>query len=168
MITWYMECGSLKSMVLKWECYLIPISSEPSISDITTSKFRIFSKNLTIFMNIYIICCCERLGEHYWALLKHDYSISTEFSYQIPPNQGFLDHYFELRELQGIMQHFSYKFHSLRFLLNKTSNIYHSYQILISDPPDQGFQGHYFKLKELQDTMQHFSYKFRSFRFQSN
>ena len=60
-------------------------------------------------MNVYIICCGEKLGEHHWALLKHDYSISTEFSYQIPPNQGFPDHYFELRELQGIMQNFSYK-----------------------------------------------------------
>ena len=84
-------------------------------------------------MNIYIFCCCERLGEHFWALLKHDYSISTEFSYQIPLNQGFPDHHFELRELQGIMQNLSYKFHSLCFLLNRTSNIYHSNQILISD-----------------------------------
>ena len=84
-------------------------------------------------MNKYICCCCERLVEHYWALLKYDYSISTEFSYQIPLNQGFPDHYFELRELQGIMQNFSYKFHSIRFLLNETSNIYHSYQIFISD-----------------------------------
>ena len=31
------------------------------------------------------------------------------------------------------MQNFSYKFHSFRFLLNETSNIYHSYQIIISD-----------------------------------
>ena len=52
------------------------------------------------------------------ALLKHDYSISTEFLYQIPLNQGFPDHHFELRELQGIMQHFSYKFDSFRFQLD--------------------------------------------------
>ena len=68
-------------------------------------------------MNVYSICCGEKLGEHYEALLKHDYSISTKFSYQIPPNQGFPDHYFELRELQGNMQNFSNKFHSFRFLL---------------------------------------------------
>ena len=86
-------------------------------------------------MNKYIICCCKRPVEHYWALLKHNYGILTEFSYQIPQNQGFPDHHFELRELQGIMQNFSYKFHSFRFLLNETSNIYHSYQILISDSP---------------------------------
>ena len=74
-----MECGSLKSMVLKWERYLIPISSKPSISDITISKFRDFSKNWTISMNKYICCCCEWLVKHYWALLKHDYSISVVY-----------------------------------------------------------------------------------------
>ena len=95
----------------------------------------IFSKNLTISMNKYICCCCERLVEHYWALLKHDYSISAEFSYQIPLNQGFPDHHFELRELQGIiiLKKSLTNFIPLRFQLNKTSNIYHSYQILISD-----------------------------------
>ena len=86
-------------------------------------------------MNIYEICCCKKLGEHYWAWLKHDFSISTEFSYQIPLNQGFPDHYFELKELQSIMQNFSHEFHSLRFLLNKTSNIYHSFQLLILGSP---------------------------------
>ena len=47
----------------------------------------------------------------------------------------------KLRELQGIMQHFSYKFHSFRFLLNETSNIYHSYQILLSDFPRSRLPG---------------------------
>ena len=92
-------------------------------------------------MTKYIICCCERPVEHYWALLKHDYGIFTEFSYQIPQNQGFPHHHFELRELQGIMQNFSYKFHSFRFLLNETSNIYHLYQLLISDSPRSRLPG---------------------------
>ena len=39
------------------------------------------------------------------------------------------------------MQHFSYKFHSFRFLLNDTANIYHSYQILISDSPRSRLPG---------------------------
>ena len=67
--------------------------------------------------------------------MKHDYSISTDFSYQIPLNQGFPDHHVELRELQGIMQHFSHKFDFFRFQLHYTSYIYvyHSYQIIISD-----------------------------------
>ena len=101
----------------------------------------IFSENLTISMNKYNICCCERPVEHYWALLKHDYGIFTELSYQILQNQGFPDHHFELRKLQGIMQNFSYKFHSFCFLLNVTWNIYHSYQILISDSPRSRLPG---------------------------
>ena len=73
--------------------------------------------------------------------MNHDYGIFTEFSYKIPQNQGFPDHNFELRELQGFMQNFSYKFHSFCFLLNETSNIYHSYQILISDSPRSRLPG---------------------------
>ena len=92
-------------------------------------------------MNKYIICCCKRPVEHYWELLNHDYGIFTEFSYKIPQNQGFPDHHFELRELRGFIQNFSYKFHSFRILLNETSNIYHSYQILISDSPRSRLPG---------------------------
>ena len=102
---------SLKSMVLRRKRYLILISSKPSISDITTSKLRDLQWKLINF----------REDSYFWlkntwrALLKHSYSIFTESSYQIPPNQGFSCHHFELRELQGIMQYFSYRFYSFRF-----------------------------------------------------
>ena len=133
MITWYMECGSLKSMVLNENATSYPFPPNQAFLTSLLRNLGIFSKNLTISMNKYIICCCERPVEHYWALLNHDYGIFTEFSYKIPQNQGFPDHHFELRELQGFMRNFSYKCHSFRFLLNETSNIYHLYQILISE-----------------------------------
>ena len=57
-------------------------------------------------------------------------------SYQIPPDQGFQVPYFELRELQGIMQTFlsQISFLPLPIKLDiKYIYIYHSYPILISD-----------------------------------
>ena len=51
--------------------------------------------------------------------IRHQiYIIRIKSSYQIPPDQGFEGHYFKLRELQGTMQHFSYKFRSFRFQSN--------------------------------------------------
>ena len=61
------------------------------------------------------------------------YIIHIKLSYQNPPDQGFQGHYFNLRELQSNMQHFSYKFRSFPFQSHKTSNSYYSHQILISD-----------------------------------
>ena len=85
----------------------------PSISDITTSKLWDLQWKLINFHKGFDFLVENNLR----ALLKHTYSISTESSYQIPPNQGFPSHHFELREFQVSMQHFSYRFHSFLFQL---------------------------------------------------
>ena len=128
----------------------------------------IFSENLTISMNKYIICCCERPVEHYWALLKHDYgilasshtrSLKTKAFQITTSNSGNFKVLCKISLKNFIPFAFYWMRHQIYIIYIKSS-----YQIL----PDQGFQGHYFKLRELQGIVLHFSHKFRSFRFQSN
>ena len=68
-------------------------------------------------MNIYILFVVvknlESIIEHYWSTTIAFLPSSHTRPLQIKAFQNF-----ELRELQGIMQNFSYKFHSLCFLLN--------------------------------------------------
>ena len=85
-------------------------------------------------------------------------------SYQIPPDQGFQVHYFKLRELQGIMQHCTHKFHSCRFQLHYTSNIYHSLQILISDSSRSRIPG---SLLRTQGTSKYYATFLAQISFQS-
>ena len=93
---------------------------------VTTSN----SGNFKVLCNISIRNFVPSTSSHN----RHQrYIIYIESSYQNPPDQGFQGHYFKRRELQGIMQHFSHKFHSFRFKLHQASYVYHSYQILISD-----------------------------------
>ena len=70
-------------MVVNRERYLILISSKPSISDITTSKLRDLQWKLINFHKFFYF----QLQNTWRASLKHTYNISTESSYQIPPNQ---------------------------------------------------------------------------------
>ena len=193
-----MECGSLKSMVIKWERCSLPhthflqtkhflhhyFKIEVSSIDIYQySKrfwFILVAKHFESIIEAYFICAIKRdlmaqmtgdlpilsasgwgsggprfqshprltfqscsryqlnqLGSKaasestfkksntcgisnnrlYFTLLYFTYSISTDSSYQTPPNQGFPSHNFELRELQIIVQHFFYRCHSFHFLL---------------------------------------------------
>ena len=129
----------------------------------------IFSKNLPIFINIYILFVVvknlESIDEHYWsttiAFLPSSYTRSLQIkAFQITTsNSGNFKVLCKI-SLTNFLPFASYWIRHQIYIIHIKS----SYQI----PPDQGFQGHYFKLRELQGTMQHFSHKFRSFRFQSN
>ena len=114
---------------------------------VTTSN----SGNFKVLFNIPLTNFIHSASSH---IRRQTYIIYIKSSHQIPLNQGFQGHYFKLRELQGINQHSSHKFHSFRFYSHQPSNIYHSYQILIPDSSRSRLSG---SLLQTQGTSRYYS-----------
>ena len=149
-ISGYMECRSLKSMVLKWERYLIPISSKPSISDkasrVTTSNSGNFKVLCNISLTNYVPSAFNQIRHH---IIYVSFISNPDIRFlQIKASRVTTSNSGNFRVICNISL--------TNFITSASSHIRHqtyiihiksSYQI----PPNQGFQGHYFKLKLLQD-----------------
>ena len=96
----------------------ISFISNPHIRFLQIKAYRVTTSNSGNFK----VLCNIPLTNFVPSTSSHNrhrmYIIHIESSYQNPPDQGFCGHYFKRRELQGIMQHFSHKFHSCRFKLH--------------------------------------------------
>ena len=106
---------SFLSLLITLDIKYISCISNPHIRFLQIKVSRFTTSNSGNFKVLCNISLTNVIPFAFNYIRHQIFIIHFKSSYQIPPDQGFQGHYFKLRELQGIMQHFSHKFLSCRF-----------------------------------------------------